>query len=384
MNARYGEADREWLVPRILIYAVLVLATMGLVVLASASSVRGSAIAGDAGYFWKRQLVWLGAGLAAGWVASLVDYRRWRRWAWPLAGVTLLLLVLVVPLGPRIGGSHRWFRIGGFSFQPSELAKFAIVVLLAERMSGIPLRTGRFREGLLWPGMLLALAVLPIMLEPDVGTSLLIGAVGCAVLFVGGARFLYLAAGGLAGLTAIGVYVRMDPVRWGRVKAWLWPDQYPAIAYHFLESRNAFILGGAHVNLGGSIQKHLYLPEAHTDFVFAILGEEFGVWGSISVVLFFAAFTVCGLAISMRVQDMFGRLLAFGITATIALQAMLNIAVVTGAVPTKGIPLPFFSYGGSSLVMTLIQVGVLVNVGYRAAREAADPDRLTRDRLHRL
>ncbi|MFH0953767.1 MAG: putative peptidoglycan glycosyltransferase FtsW [Verrucomicrobiota bacterium] len=371
-------------VPRALMYVVLALVTLGLVVLASASSVRGEVTAGDPGYFWKKQMAWLGVGLPAGWLASLVDYRRWRKLARPLMLITLLLLLLVLLFGPRIGGSRRWLHAGGFSVQPTELAKFAAVAFLAERMSRVPLRAERLKEGLLGPGVGMGLMILLIMLEPDVGASLLIGAVGWTVLLVSGARLLYLLGGGLAGVAAIGAYIRLNPVRWGRIEAWLWPDQHPDIAYHFLEARNAFVLGGAGINPGGSMQKHFYLPEAHTDFIFAILGEEFGVWGSLGVVMLFVAFLVCGILISLRVHDRFGRLLAFGLTMTITLQALIHVAVVTGAVPTKGITLPFFSYGGSSLVMALLQAGILLNIGGGVGPRAGAAEDFAGDRIHRL
>ncbi|MBU1695062.1 MAG: putative lipid II flippase FtsW [Verrucomicrobia bacterium] len=356
----------------LLMGTVLLLVTIGLVVLSSAGSVRGESLAGDPAYFVKRQAAWLVLGLFAAWFAYRLPYRHWRRMARPLTLTAMALLVLVLFIGPKIGGSRRWLRAGEVAVQPAELAKFAAVVAIAAWIARTPLRTQRYKEGLLIPGAILLILVLLVLVEPDVGTAVLMGAVGGVLLFVSGFRTRPLLLVGLAGALVIGVYVRMDPVRWRRVEAWLWPERYPAISYHFLESRNAFILGGTSIQPGRSIQKHHYLPEPHTDFIFAILGEEFGLWGTELVVLLFGLFLVCGARISRRAPDLFGGLLAFGITLSITLQAMFNIAVVTGALPTKGITLPFFSYGGSSLVISFLQVGVLLNIG----RQALDRDPL--------
>jgi cell division protein FtsW len=373
----------DWSVPRVLAYAVSALVAIGVVILASASSVRGQVLAGDPHFFLKRQLVWLVVGVMGAWVTVRFDYERWRRLATPLMVLTLFLMVLVVILGPKIGGSRRWLHVAGVGMQPSELAKFAVVLFVADRIARVPLRTGRIREGLVLPGAALAAVVLLTLLEPDVGTALLIGAVGWLVLVVSGSRLWLLVLGGLAGLLSIGTYVRTNPVRWLRIKAWMWPEQYPDTAYHFLESQKAFVLGGAGIHPGGSIQKHFYLPEAHTDFIYAILGEEFGIWGTAAVMILFVVILVCGVLVSLRARDVFGRLLAFGITLTLTLQAAINIAVVTGAMPTKGLPLPFFSYGGSSLVMSLFQVGVLLNIGLQVSDESRQPRIWIRDRVHR-
>lgn len=358
----------------LLMAVVLLLVAFGLAVLASAGSVRGRALAGDPAYFVKRQAAWLILGLAAAWTGYRLPYPLWRRWTRPLALGAIVLLLAVLFLGPRIGGSRRWLRVGEITVQPSELAKFAGIVMIAGRIARTPLRTQRYKEGLLIPGGLALLLASLVLLEPDVGTAVLMGGIGVVLLFVSGFRVRPLLLAGLALAVGGAIYVRLDPVRWLRVKAWWWPERYPAVAHQLLEARNAFVLGGATVQPGRSIQKHYYLPEPHTDFVYAILAEEYGVTGSTSVLVLFGLFLFLGTRISRRAPDLFGALLGFGITLSVSLQAMFNIAVVTGMLPTKGITLPFFSYGGSSLVMSLFQVGVLLNIGRRAlGRDPLEP-----------
>ncbi len=373
---------------KVLIGVALVLTALGLVVLASAGNVRAGAAFGDPNYFINRQLVWAGIALLAGLVLARCDYHVWQRMAVPVyaAGVLLLILTLVPGIGVRIKGSARWLNLGPMSLQPSELAKFSTVVALSAWLAWCGRRVKRFREGLLVPLLLLGAPVGLVFLSPDFGTTFLMGLVGGALLWAGGTRLSYLATTGFAGLCAFVVAAVHDPIRWARLAAFLFPDKHPDVYYHLMQSKIAFRYGGPFgVGLGNSLQKQHYLPEAHTDFIFAIIGEEMGIVFTVLVVLLFATLLVCGLAIGLRTADPFGKLLAFGLTMTLSLQAMINIGVVTGCLPTTGIALPFISYGGTSLVVSVAQVATLVNIAWH---DEADwrkrKARVVKNRLHRF
>ncbi len=378
-----------WKTPTVLTVIVLILLTFGIVMLASTSAIVALAWYDDSYYFVKRQVVWLILGLIIGLAASRIDYHRWRPLTLPLLIVAILLLglVLVPGIGVKLGGSRRWLHFSHFNFQPSELGKFVMVLALAWWMAREQRHIREFVRGALAPGILMGLILGPIFLEPDYGTTFLSALVGLAILFLGGTRIGYLGAFSAAGLAAFTAAIRHSPVRWQRLLAFLDPDKYAqTFAYQLNKAIDAFIAaGGGGVGLGESMQKHFYLPEAHTDFIYAIIGEELGVAATLLVLLLFAGFLACGVRISWRAPDMFGRLLAFGISLMITLQAMYNIAVVTGCMPTKGLALPFISYGGSSLVISLLGVGVLVNIARHAGETFRDEDtQVVKDRLHQF
>jgi cell division protein FtsW len=284
-----------------------------------------------------------------------------------LLSVALLILVLI--FGPRINGCRRWLLFGPISVQPSELAKLATVIMLAYWFSRVPLRIGRLREGLLIPGFGLGVVMGLVLLEPDFGTTALIGAVGWAILLLAGADKRWLVGAALVGALLLFLYVRFDPRRWELILAWWDPEGHPKLAYHYLQAKKAYMLGGVSgVGYLNSIEKHFYLPEVHTDFILPIVGEEMGLVGTLSVVALFAGFFACGTLVSLLIPDLFGRLLGLGITILITLQAVFNVCVVTGLLPTKGLALPFFSYGGSNLLMTLIECGILIGLGRQVSR----------------
>lgn len=375
-------------VARTLVTIVLVLLALGIVMLASTSSVRGASSHADPQYFLKRQILWMAIALVAGLAASRFDYHRWRHICVPLTAGSLVLLVLVlIPgIGMRVGGSYRWLRVGPLSMQPSELAKFSTVLALSAWLSGAGRKVRRFRDGYLAPVSLLGAVLALMILEPDFGTTLLTGVVGVLLMFVAGVRLDYLAVTAMGGLSAFVMAVMQDSVRMGRVLAFMMPDRYPDLAYHLAQSKAAFVKGGWFgVGLGNSLQKQFYLPEAHTDFILAIIGEELGFLATILVVLLFAGILVCGMWITFRARDLFGRLLAFGLTAMLTAQAAINVGVVTGCLPTKGLALPFISYGGSSLVVSVVSIGVLVNIALHAAQTGEDRHtRPIKDRAHRF
>lgn len=371
-----------------LIAVVVLLLGLGVVMLASTSNVKASASFDDPYYFLKRQAAWLVVALAVGVVIARTDYHIWRRFAGPLAAVSvgMLLLVWMPKIGLSVKGSSRWLRVGPFSVQPSELAKFATIIGLSAWIAHIGWRVRRLKDGLLWPIAGLGLVGGLLILEPDFGTALLIGLVGLLILYAGGTRVSYLIVTSFCAACAFALAVMRDPLRMGRVLAFLMPEKYPATAYHLAQSKVAFIRGGwLGVGLGKSIQKQFYLPEAHNDFILAIIGEELGFIATIGVILLFVAILVCGLLIAHRAPDPFGRLLGFGFTMMIAVQAGINVGVVTGCLPTKGLPLPFISYGGSSLVASMAAIAVLWNIAHHVDDDGEDDHtRMIKDQTHRL
>lgn len=367
---------------------VLALLSLGVVMLFSTSSVEGTASFSDPYYFLKRQLAWLFLSLLCGSVVIRVDYHTWVKYSPYIAVGSLILLGLVFApgFGMKVGGSSRWIRLGPFSFQPSEPAKFALIVTMVAWVSRAGRRMSNFKEGLLIPLTGLGILLLLVMLEPDFGTTMLMGLVGMCILFAGGTQIGYLLITGLLGLSAFFLAVLHNPVRRARVLAFLMPQKYPDTAYHLAQSKIAFIKGGfPGVGLGNSIQKQFYLPEAHTDFIFAIIGEELGVIATAGIVLLFLGLLVCGMIIAYRAPDSAGKLLAFGLTIAITLQAAINMGVVTGCLPTKGLPLPFISYGGSSLLMSVVGVCVLINIAWQSAGDQVDSrTKPIKDKWHRL
>ncbi len=323
-----------------------------------------------------RQMVYMIVGLAAAFVMGRVDYHILLRHNRLILGMSMLLLALVlVPgIGSRVNGASRWLRFGGIGlgFQPSEMAKLAVIIFLAAFLSQ---NAGRLKElkAAFLPAIAVVGAVCMLVLpEPDIGTTVLIASVAWIMLFIAGARLAYLFAPTLLAAPALFLIVNRGYAR-ARIDAWLDPWQDPAqTGYHIIQSLIAVGSGGVWgVGLGASRQKLFFLPEAPTDFIFAILAEETGLIGCTVVLLLYAAFIACGFAVARRAADAGGALLALGLTAIVSLQALINIGVVTQVLPTKGIPLPFISSGGSSIVFMLMGVGILYNIGRYSAGPAA-------------
>ena len=356
---------------------VLALLTFGFVMLTSASS--SYAYRGDPYYFTKRQAMWLGLGLVAYACTVRIDYRLYRKFAWPLFVTAVVLLAGVLVIGKRINGAARWFVCGPIRFQPSEFAKYALVIFLAfwlEKMQRAP--KGKFRPRIehWWWGVFAPLAATGglttfILLEPDLGTTLLLGTVALALMWVAGAPARWLAgivgAGGtgvasfLVAIFKYGMFQGSYQVQ--RILHWWRQDDLGGINYQQYMAMLAFGSGGpSGLGLGNSHLKMGFLPEPHTDFIFPIIGEELGLIATLAVVLAFCVLVVCGLLLAARSPDLFGLLLGSGIITAIGVQAIINMAVVTNVVPNKGMPLPFISYGGSNLVMTLAALGILMNI----------------------
>ena len=343
-----------------LAFCVAGLLALGIVMLYSAGMSQTGA------RFLTMQLVWGGLGVVACFVATAIDYRWLKKIAWPLFGITLLMLVLVlIPgIGIKLNGARRWFDLGPMNFQPSELAKITLLIAIAAWGDLQAKRMKEFKVGLLLPGIAIAITLGLIFSEPDFGTTMLLASVSCILLFVAGSNWKYLVPPMLAGAVAIGVAIMNDPVRMKRIMAFLHPEQHrEGAGFQAYQAMLALGSGGTTgLGLGNGRQKLGFVPEHHTDFIFSVIGEELGVVATIAVVLAFMAIVVSGLYIAWKARDRFGMLLGTGITFLIGLQAFINIGVVTSALPNKGLPLPFISYGGSSLVMMLGSVGILLSI----------------------
>lgn len=354
----------------VLIAAVLILSTIGLIMLFSASMVRGDADFHDTGYFIKKQGIWMLLSLIVAIICTRMNMRWLRMAALPLAGICVLLLIAVfIPgIGVKTNGSWRWLQLGPLRVQPSEFAKISIVLAFSWWISCRRRYMHTFKRGLLPPLIALGLFALLLIVEPDFGTTVLVGLVTMGLLYIGGAKPRHLLGFAGAGAGALVVLLSHNANRVDRFLAFFHPEENAqGAAWQLINGLIAFASGGAYgTGLGNSIQKYHYLPEAHTDFILPIIGEEFGLVATLVVLILFVVIFICGLRIAGRASDDFGRFTALGITLMITLQAMINLAVVTGCVPTKGIALPFISYGGSSLLVSSAMIGMLINVAHTA------------------
>jgi cell division protein FtsW len=347
-----------------LLIPVALLVIVGLGAILSASSVLALRETGDSLYYFKRQLIWLGVGVVALAAASAVPIRWWRRLAFPFFTCTVFLLVMVLAMGVRSYGATRWLLIGPVSVQPSEMAKLATVLFLATLVSRKEDSMHRLRD-FLWPVALSVGVVGALtMLEPDLGTTLLIAAGAFAVLVASAAPPMYVFGGAFLGGAAALAAAATSPYRWQRVTTFLDVGSDPlGSGYQAVQSLVALGTGGLFgVGLGASRARWSFLPNAHNDFIFSIVGEETGLAGSLAVVMLFVVLTVAGVVVAYRSTDRFGRLVAVGITAWLVAQALVNIGGVTGILPITGVPLPFVSFGGSALVTEMIAVGILISV----------------------
>ncbi|HWB72010.1 MAG TPA: putative lipid II flippase FtsW [Egibacteraceae bacterium] len=357
--------------------AVGALLALGLVMTFSSSFVQSTAETGDPFGIFRRQLLWCLFGLPPMVLAAATDYRAWRR-ATPLlllGSLALAAAVLIPSVGIVVNGARRWIALGWVRFQPAELVKLSLPLYLAHVLAR---RWPRLRRGdlaaLLLPAVpLTAIAAGLVLAEPDLETALLLVAVAGVLLVVGGLPVRMIAAGvGLA--TVVGLAsIATTPYRRGRVAAWLDPAAYPdTFGYQVMQAYLALGSGGwLGVGLGQSRGKWLFIPNAHTDFVFAIIGEELGLVGALGVVLLFAAVAVGGLRAARRAPDPFGRLLAAAITGWLLVQAAVNIGSVVGLLPVTGVTLPLVSFGGTSLVSTMLGCGLLMSVARHARRAPA-------------
>ena len=349
----------------ILFLAVLGLLVIGIVMLFSTSAFARDSH-GDVYFFIKRQAMWFGVGLVVCIFAALIDYHLWQRTWWLLFALALVLLALcyVPHIGMRLNGSRRWIGWGPITLQPSELAKVTVIFFLAAWFSRYEKPDRKLLLGFILPLAIISLPAALVLGEVDLGTTALIGTTAFVVMFIAGASPLWLGAVSLTGLGALLIVATQISERMGRLSAFLHPQHFKEDAG--LQQMQALIAWGSGgmegLGLGNGRQKMLYLPYAHTDFIFPIVGEELGLRVSLLVVFLFVVIIVCGTMIALHAKDRFGLLLGCGVVSLLALQAAVNIGVTTSLLPNKGLPLPFISYGGSNLVACMFGVGLLLNI----------------------
>ncbi len=357
----------------LLLLPVVMLMIVGLGALMSASSVVALRQTGDHLFFFKRQALFAGIGLVVFVAATKIPYRWYARYAIIFLGVAVAGLIATLAIGEVRGGARRWINLGPVSLQVSEFVKLAVIAYLAAVLARNEKSLGRFSH-VFWPMTFALFAVgVPLLAQPDLGTTLIIGAAAFGVLSASASpvRYVFTLAGlgGLLGLVA--AYIK--PYRWERIRSFLNPEADPlGSGLQSIQSLVALGSGGLFgVGLGASRARWSFLPNAHTDFIFAIIGEETGLAGSLVVVSLFAVFAIVGSSIAMNAPDSFGRLLAVGIVAWLSVQALVNIGGVTRLLPITGVPLPFVSSGGSALIVNMAAVGVLVNIAQSSRRASA-------------
>jgi cell division protein FtsW len=359
----------------VLFGTVATLVAIGLVMIFSASSAYAVAQNHDGAYFLKRQVAGLCVASLLAYAAYRVDYRKLRPLAPFALGATILALglVLVPHVGKLAGGSSRWIGIGPFGLEPSEPAKLALVLYLASALAAKGSRVKSFVHGVFPLAFVTALIAMLVIKQPDFGTASLLAFTAATMLFVAGARLAHLALVGLAVLPPAILIIRHDPYKLARIVAFIDPWKDPEDkGFHIVQSLMALGSGGWFgVGLGFSRQKFFWLPEAHTDFIGAIIGEELGFIGIAAIVALFVLFAYRGVRIALGAQDRFGFFLAIGCIAMIVIQAFVNLGVVSSSWPVTGVPLPFISFGGSSLVTSLVAVALVANVGRVRRRPAS-------------
>ncbi|MBE6934008.1 MAG: putative lipid II flippase FtsW [Ruminococcaceae bacterium] len=372
----HAKEDRRLLVGEtvdipFLILTLLLLA-VGLVMLYSASSAQSMY---DTGYtistkYLQKQAVCAVIGLICMWLFSRIPASFWLKFAWPLYGVSIVLLLSVLLIGESVNGARRWINIAGLQFQPSEIAKFTMIVLFAKLTKGFGTDARKFRYGVLgFSGALLGILI-PLALEKHLSAIMLMGMVAVILMFVAGTHPKWLLAGAGCAALFVVVYVSFMGYAGDRITAWLHPESDPADkGYQILQSLYAIGSGGLFgLGFGMSRQKYLYLPFQYNDYIFAIVCEELGLIGALLIILLFAALILRGFWIALRAADKFSTALATGLVALIAVQTILNLGVVTNLLPSTGIALPFFSYGGTALAVNLGEMGIVLSISRQRNR----------------
>jgi cell division protein FtsW len=351
----------------ILAFCVTSLLALGLVMLYSSSMTQVGA------HYLMMQLAWCGLGLILCVSAASLDYQLLKKIAWPLFFFALVLLVLVVlplPHGitKKINGAHRWFILPGMRLQPSELGKVALILVLAWYGDRFQRRMPTFKWGIVFPAAIIAVMLGLIFIEPDRGTTILLAAVSGSILLMAGVQWKFIIPPVILAVVGLVVSIIHDPMRMKRIFSWLdLEENKSGVGYQAYQAMIALGSGGWNgLGLGNGRQKLGFVPEHHTDFIFSIIGEELGLVATLLVIVAFVALALCGIYIALHAKDTFGTLLAIGITLLISLQAAINIGVVTSALPNKGLPLPFISYGGSNLLAMLTCVGILFSIARQA------------------
>jgi len=359
-----------------LVLAVAALIVLGIVMLYSTGAFAQDSH-GDPIYFLKRQSLWLAIGLVVCVLAAIFDYQFWQKtwWMWFAASAILLALCFVPHVGLRINGARRWVKLPLLTFQPSDFAKIAAIAFLAHWYSKYEKESATFLRGFMAPIAITGILMALIAREIDMGTTALIGGTMFIMMFVAGSSLKYiapLAISGIAGTLYLGFHMKE---RLGRMLAFMNLEKYKeTYGLQQWQALIAFGSGGVHgLGLGNGIEKFSYLPFAHTDFIFPMVGEEMGLCATLAVVFCYLMIIVFGTVIAIQARDRFGMLFGFGVVVMLALQAALNIGVTTSLLPNKGLPLPFISYGGSNLVFCLLGVGILINIYRQGRNEGRDP-----------
>ncbi len=351
---------------RTVLVVTYMLTLTGLIIMFSASGVMAETRYGDSTFFLKRQSLWLLLGLMAlHWVAQR-DYTMWKTLApYSLALTFVLLVMVLLPfLGTQVNGARRWFRVAGLSIQPGEIAKLSIVLYLASFVVRKEQDLATFRRGVLAPMAVIGTFGALLLLEPDMGTAVVLTLLSFGLLFLGGAKIPHLLVMGTFLLAVACLLIMQSDYRWRRLLNFMDPWQDPTndgfqLTQSFVALGNGGLFG---VGLGEGRQKLFFLPEAHGDFVLALVGEELGFLGTGLLIGLFAVLIVKGFKVAGRAPDAFGRHLAGGVTLLVGIQVLINMSVVSGLLPTKGLTLPFVSYGGSSLIMNLVEIGILLSI----------------------
>jgi len=365
-------------VDTVFLILLLLLLTVGLIMLYSASYAQSEY---DTGYtvstrYLRKQALCAAIGLAAMAVLSRLPADFWYRTAWPLYGVSILLLLSVLLFGESVNGARRWINIAGIQFQPSEIAKFTLIVLFARLTKGFGTSARDFRYGVLGFGSALLGILVPLALEKHLSAIMLMGMVAVVMMYIAGTSPKWLLAGAGAAVVFLTVYISLMGYAGDRVTAWLHPEQDPSdTGYQILQSLYAIGSGGLFgLGLGKSRQKYLYLPFQYNDYIFAVICEELGLAGAVTIMVLFAALILRGYWIALRAPDRFSTVLGAGLTTLIAVQTVLNLGVVTNLLPSTGIALPFFSYGGTALAVNLGEMGILLSISRGRNRVARQED----------
>ena len=374
-----------------LVISVLSLLTWGFFALASAGNENGIRLHNNPDYFIIRQLIWFGVSLPVAFLAARFDYHNWKKYPKFTVAVYVLMLALLVAVFffPEVNGSRRWVALGPVRLQASEFAKLFLVISLAVFIDRSGWKIAKFWRGAVPAALIAGTMMLPVMFEPDYGATLIMGVTALLLYLISDMKFVYVALFCMMGGGVVAAKICSNANRMNRIFSWLkgmfgqavatggavvMSDKELAAAHQadmaLVAIRNGGLTG---VGFNSSYQKLRYLPEAHTDFIFAIGAEEWGLIFSLSMVVLFSVFFVCGILISLRAKDRLGRLIAYGMTCLIFIQVVLNIGVVTKCLPTKGLALPFISYGGTNLLAALIAVGVLFNIGRQIELQKSRP-----------
>jgi len=350
-----------------LLSTVLILIVFGLVMIASAGISYSRSRFGDSYYFFKHQLIYgVMPGLVAMYVMQKINYKFWKKISLPffIASIVCLILVFVPGLGSKIYGASRWLQLGSFSFQPSEMLKLSIIIYLAAWLESRSDKVKDFYEGLVPFLIVLGAVSFLLIKQPDVGTLGVIILISISIFFVSGAKISHMFFMGISGIVALGIIVKMESYRMNRLLVFLHPELDPrGVGYQINQALLAIGTGGIFgVGLGHSLQKFNYLPEPVGDSIFAIIAEELGILGAGFLIFLFVYLAIRGLKIGNNAPDDFGKFMAVGIIAWIIFQAFINIAAISGLIPLTGIPLPFISYGGTSIIFLMSAAGILLNI----------------------